>query len=766
MKFTRFNPSQSLLSLIVSCFILLTACSGDNTSDHSNAETGELHFTVVYHSDNAPQSGAKLDCIGEGVATVEAQVYGPDETHLKSGGPWDCDDGQGTITTVPAGNDRTVVILGKDSRGEVVFRGHRSGLQIDADSDNDVGTVDCYTFVPNLLTPDDGSNVDADTVRLSWNDVAGAMDYRVIVSVHDDLSNPLIDEITANAHFMPSGLSGNQTYYWQVTANDSYQNTGIGSNISSFTFTDGPVIGTPRQIFPENDTNVLADILTLTWYDAYAAVNYRILVSLDRENWDDPVIDVVTADLEMTTSSLASGTTYYWMVVAIGENDIIGGSSEIYSFTTTEVATLSSPRNNSEIPGTVIAVDWTAKGASEYRVVVSKNSNLSSPLIDKIVSELKCIVGYNPDVFYWCVYSRDDYGSESERSPIWAFTKKKTRQLETGLFFKTDGSLWQFSNFNSEPEKVLTDEPTETWKYIDVGYVGVTHVRFGIMNNDTLWGWGWNADGQVGVGSSDDRVNSPTLITTTDAPDTWECVSGGCKHAVAIKTDKSLWTWGNNDDGQLGNNSTVGSSTPIKVLTGTAPETWQYVSAGCSHTIGLKTDGTLWAWGNNDIGQIGDQSAPDGGSYHSNRLSPIQITTGESPETWKTISAGGDDDFTPPGITLGIKTDGSLWAWSWQDKDMEFRAWNQPYKIDDGPWKDIAAGGLYSLAIQNDGSLWQIYYSFDSAYAKDSLTLRDDSDTWIYASVTKDGSMMAFKEDGSCWRFSKQTQFISYDWFE
>lgn len=765
MKIMRFTPKPYLLSLIVSCLILHTACSGEDTSDHAKAETGQLNFTVVYHTDSGPLQRAVLDCAGEGVTTVEAQVYSPTEDHLQSGGPWDCDDGQGSITSVPAGNDRTVVILGKDSQGEVVFRGSKSGVQINADSDNDVGTVDCYTFVPSLLTPDDGSNVDADIVRLSWNDVAGAMGYHVMVSEHNDFSSPLINEKTINAHFMPSGLSNNQTYFWQVTAYDSYQNTGIESQIRSFTFTDGPTIGTPKQIFPDNDANVLADILAMKWYDAYAAVKYRVLVSLDRDNWDNPVIDIVTPELEMTTSSLDSGTTYYWMVEAIGENDMKGGTSEIFSFTTTEVATVSSPENNSEIQRTVISLNWNAVGASEYRVVVSKNSNVSSPLIDRIVTEPKCIVGYYPGIFYWCVYSRDDYGSESDRSPIWMFTKKNTSQLVTGLFIKTDGSLWQFDNFNDEPEKVLTDDPSENWKYIDAGRVGVTRFRFGITNNDALWGWGWNSDGQVGIGSSDERINSPTLITTSEGSDTWECVSGGCKHGLAIKTDKSLWAWGNNEDGQLGNNSTDSSATPVKVLTGTAPEAWQYVSAGCFHSIGLKTDGTLWAWGNNDIGQIGDQSAPDGGSYHSNRLYPIQITTGESPETWKTISAGGTDMSTPPGTTLGIKTDGSLWAWSWHDKDQEYRAWNRPYKIDNGPWKDIAAGGLYSLAIHSDGSLWRIHYDF-SGIGKDGLALWDDSDTWIYASATKDDGMMGFKEDGSCWRFSYLKSFISYDWFE
>jgi hypothetical protein len=223
--------------MIASGMFLLSSCGGGNsTSDDSASNTGALSFNVVYHSasDKGQQKATVIDCAGEGVSTVEAAVYDPDDALLKRGGPWDCAAGQGTIASVPAGSDRTVVILEKNADGKVVFRGEKSDIDVVANNENNAGTIVCNDFVPNLLAPVNGAAVEAGAMVLEWTDVNGATEYSVFVWNNSDLNNPIIDDITTSANFMPTGLFYERIYYWQIVAVDSAGNTGIASEIWSF----------------------------------------------------------------------------------------------------------------------------------------------------------------------------------------------------------------------------------------------------------------------------------------------------------------------------------------------------------------------------------------------------------------------------------------------------------------------------------------------------------------------------------------------------
>jgi hypothetical protein len=237
MTFKHFRFGLGITYLIVLGILLLSACGSSDTDDDSVADAGALHFNVVYHgtASDLQFQMAVLDCEGEGVETVEAAVYDSSDAFLIAGGPWDCDDGTGTIKAVPAGSNRTVVILAKNSEGGVVFRGHRSQIQIHADSDNDAGIIDCYTFAPDLRAPADGAIVNAGTMGLAWHALTGATEYRIFVFENNDLDTPIIDRTTKGTNFTPTGLSDDQSYFWQIAAYDSLGNQGIGSQVRSFT---------------------------------------------------------------------------------------------------------------------------------------------------------------------------------------------------------------------------------------------------------------------------------------------------------------------------------------------------------------------------------------------------------------------------------------------------------------------------------------------------------------------------------------------------
>lgn len=171
-------------------------------------------------------------------------------------------------------------------------------------------------------------------------------------------------------------------------------------------------------------------------------------------------------------------------------------------------------------------------------------------------------------------------------------------------------------------------------------------------------------------------------------------VDGGGRHTVAVRPDGTLWTWGDNEFGQLGDGTTISRNSPVKIGTNTD---WAAVSAGFFHTVALKSDHTLWAWGDNTKGQLGD------GSAAFSQPAPVRVGTDSN---WASVAAG---DFH----TLALKTDGTLWAWgensSGQVGDASVVPNNQPVPVKigtDSDWLAIAAGGSHSVALKSNRTLW------------------------------------------------------------
>jgi alpha-tubulin suppressor-like RCC1 family protein len=177
-----------------------------------------------------------------------------------------------------------------------------------------------------------------------------------------------------------------------------------------------------------------------------------------------------------------------------------------------------------------------------------------------------------------------------------------------------------------------------SWKSV---YGGVNY-SLGIKNDGSLWSWGENGKGQLGIGVDlgidiSPRVTPQRVGSSND----WSYATCG-NHALALKSDGSLWAWGNNDVGALGDGTTIVRSAPIKIGT----STWKTISAGNLHSLGIKTDGTLWVWGYNFNYQLGDGTKVD-------RYEPMQVGTASN---FKSISAGGEE------FSIAIDALGSRWA--------------------------------------------------------------------------------------------------------
>ncbi len=262
-----------------------------------------------------------------------------------------------------------------------------------------------------------------------------------------------------------------------------------------------------------------------------------------------------------------------------------------------------------------------------------------------------------------------------------------------------------------------------------------------LKSDGTLWSWGSNAYGQLGDGSGTSKI-VPTKIETDN---TWASVFSGAFHTVALKSDGTLWAWGYNYAGQLGDGTTTNRLSPVQIGT---DNTWVSVFAGYYHTIALKSDGTLWAWGLNNYGQLGDGSG-------TNRFVPTQIGYDN---TWVSVSA-------EVWHTIALKSDGTLWAWGdngcGELGDGSARVKFVPTKIgSENTWVSISAGLYYTIALKSDGTLWAWGYNGGGQLGDGTTTNRlspvqiESDNKWITISVGE-GHTIALKSDGTLWAWGR-----------
>jgi alpha-tubulin suppressor-like RCC1 family protein len=259
---------------------------------------------------------------------------------------------------------------------------------------------------------------------------------------------------------------------------------------------------------------------------------------------------------------------------------------------------------------------------------------------------------------------------------------------------KTDGTLWTWG-YNSSGQlgdgtTVSKSSPVQIGALTNWAQVAVGRFHTASLKTDgTLWAWGNNQVGRLGDGTVIAR-SSPVQI---GALTNWAQVSAGQYHTTSVKTDGTVWAWGGNTRGQIGDNTSVAKSSPVQIgaLTG-----WAQVSAGDQHTASIKTDGTLWTWGSNTLGQIGDGTA-----YNTFRSSPVQIG---ALTNWAQVSAGNVH-------TASVKTDGTIWTWG---SNLQGRLGDGTVVSRSSPvqigaltgWAQVSAGNGHTASIKTDGTLW------------------------------------------------------------
>jgi alpha-tubulin suppressor-like RCC1 family protein len=300
------------------------------------------------------------------------------------------------------------------------------------------------------------------------------------------------------------------------------------------------------------------------------------------------------------------------------------------------------------------------------------------------------------------LWGRNSYGQLGDTtrtdvsSPIQTIAGGTNWKLISSGFYhtaaiKTNGTLWLWgqNTYGNLADNTTTNKssPVQTvaggtnWKQVSVGRY---YINAAIKTDGTLWTWGNGLSGSLGDGTSSGK-SSP--IQTIAAGTNWKSVATGPAFVGAIKTDGTLWTWGDNLYGNLGDNTIANKSSPVQTVAGGT--NWKSVSVSMVHTVAIKTDGTLWTWGYNNIGQLGDNTIVM-------KSSPIQTVAGGT--NWKLVASA----FY---ITAAIKTDGTLWNWGdnryGQLGNNTTTSKSSPIQTVAGGtnWKLVSTGGYQVISI-------------------------------------------------------------------
>ena len=259
---------------------------------------------------------------------------------------------------------------------------------------------------------------------------------------------------------------------------------------------------------------------------------------------------------------------------------------------------------------------------------------------------------------------------------------------------RNDGTVWAWG-MDSSGQLGNGGTANKTTMVQVSGLSGITSVSAGayftlaLRNDGTVWAWGSNSNGQLGIGTSGTSLQ--TTPVQVSGLSNIVAISAGYYHGLALRSDGSLWAWGMNSDGQLGDGTTTQRTAPEEVISGTVQVV--AVCAGGYHSLALKSNGSVWAWGMNSFGELGDGTLTE-------RNSPEQITglTGVTQ-----ICAG---EYQ----SLAMTSNGSVWAWGngffGQLGNGGIGELKVPTQVSGLTATAIGCGGSISAAVESNGTVW------------------------------------------------------------
>ena len=269
------------------------------------------------------------------------------------------------------------------------------------------------------------------------------------------------------------------------------------------------------------------------------------------------------------------------------------------------------------------------------------------------------------------------------------------------LILKGDGTVWAWGNNENGQLGDGTTANSSTPIQVS-GLINIVAIEAGndhsvaLADDGAVWAWGKNEKGQLGDGTTSNKTTPVQVSNLSDV----QMITAGHNHSLAIKKDGTLWSWGSNEKGQLGIGSASQSTVPAQVLKGVTTSTNAFlqdiaaIAGGKEHTVALKADGTVYAWGNGSNGRLGN-----GGTASYN--TPVQVS-GLTEVTM--ISIQGEH-------TMALRSNGTVWSWGKNDKGQlgDGTTTNRTSPVQAAGLTDvaiIAAGNNFSAVLKNNGTVW------------------------------------------------------------
>jgi alpha-tubulin suppressor-like RCC1 family protein len=610
------------------------------------------------------------------------------------------------------------------------------------------------TFEDKFIPTQIGNSVD-------WLSVSAGSSHTIAIKTNGTLW------VTGNDRYGQLGIGPNplglENVFVQVGTNNTWQSVSGGGNHTVAIKKDGTLwawgwnsygqLGdktnidknTPVQIGITNDWEAVSagDAYTIAFKKdgtlwAWGANNNNQLGNNTTLNQNTPIqiSQNITPSVNIGASpagAICDGTNVVFTAVPLN-----GGASPSYQWkvnglnTGTNINSFStSLLKNGDVVSVVMTSNkscLTTASVNSNAVVMSILSALQPPVISINNYILSVQSPVNGPNYQW-FYSPSSTGPFTLLPDI---TGVNCRAIKTG-YYKATISRAGCNTMESNTIYCNLNTPETCWKSIAAGDNHTTAVKA----DGTLFTWGRNQYGQLGDASYTFRY-SPVQI---GAANNWQTISANLAYTAAIKIDGTLWAWGTGTFGQYGDNTTIILNSPTQIGTAT---NWHFVSAGTNHSVAIKTNGTLWAWGRNAFGQIGDGTVV-------NKNFPVQVG---GDIDWQTVSGGGSH-------SVGVKTNGTLWAWGYNNfgqlGDGTVASKNTPIQIGtNNNWKDVSAGNSHTIAVKTDGTLWAWG---DNAYGqlgdgtsavKNSPVQIGTAADWRSVSAGYNYSF-AIKEDGTIW---------------